>query len=60
MKRFREEVCLYYMGFGLCAKGYHAEQKGCCAGCCHYQAAGSKAVKHSINKAAGQRKEGVG
>lgn len=40
MIKNREEVCLYYMGFGLCAKGMRAGEAGCCAGCSHYQASG--------------------
>lgn len=56
MKQIREEVCLYYMGFGLCAKGLHAEEKGCCACCSHYQASGSLAAG---KKAAGSHAAGI-
>lgn len=50
VKRNREEVCLHYMGFGLCAKGLHAEKTGCCADCSKYQASGIKNGKSAGRK----------
>lgn len=46
MRQVREEVCLYYMGFGICAKGLQADEKGCC-GCSQYKASGVKIGKKS-------------
>lgn len=40
MTKRREEVCLHYMGFGLCAKGLNASDKGSCSRCAHYAASG--------------------
>lgn len=42
MVKRRDEVCLYYMGFGLCAKGFDASDKGKCSRCGHYAAAGKQ------------------
>lgn len=42
MIKRRDEVCLYYMGFGLCAKGFNASDKGTCSQCSHYAAAGKR------------------
>ena len=39
MKR-KDEVCAYYMGFGLCAKGLNAAEKGSCSCCRYYMASG--------------------
>ena len=47
MRQGKEEVCLYYMGFGICARGLHADKKGCCAGCSQYKASGVKIGKKS-------------
>ena len=47
MRQVKEEVCLYYMGFGICARGLHADKKGCCAGCSQYKASGVKIGKNS-------------
>lgn len=55
MRQVKEEVCLYYMGFGICARGLHADKKGCCAGCSQYKASGVKSVK----KQGGNGKEGI-
>ena len=27
MRQVKEEVCLYYMGFGICARGLHADKR---------------------------------
>ena len=27
MRQVKEEVCLYYMGFGICARGLHVDKK---------------------------------
>ena len=47
MRQVKEEVCLYYMGFGICARGLYADKKGCCAGCSQYKASGVKIGKKS-------------
>ena len=47
MRQVKEEVCLYYMGFGICARGLHADKKGCCAGCSQYKASAVKMGKNS-------------
>lgn len=56
MRQVKEEVCLYYMGFGICARGLHADKKGCCAGCSQYKASG---VKIGKKKQGGNGKEGI-
>ena len=43
MRQVKEEVCLYYMGFGICARGLHADKNGCS----QYKASGVKIGKKS-------------
>lgn len=56
MRQVKEEVCLYYMGFGICARGLHVDKKGCCAGCSQYKASD---VKIGKKKQGGNGKEGI-
>lgn len=50
MIKRKDEVCAYYLGFGLCAKGLNAADKGSCSCCRYYMASGeSDSVRNATD-----------
>lgn len=47
MAREREEVCVYYVAYGVCKKGRDASQKGYCQKCDKYE---PRSRRRHINK----------
>ncbi len=49
MSEAREEVCLHYLGFGLCAKEFNAS-RSFCKTCDYYEPASCERLSHGKDK----------